>query len=115
MTELAPWLILILVILGTFFWKVIGVVAAGKIRDDSDVLEWVSCVAFAITAGIMIKVLMAPSGILAEAPLLARFCGVALGVTAFFLSGRKIFVGIGVGLSVFAILSYLNLSWPIHS
>jgi hypothetical protein len=114
MTDLPNWLILVLVILGTFFWKIIGVVAAGKIRDDSEVLEWVSCVAFAITAGIMIKVLMASSGILAEAPLLARFCGVAFGVTAFFLSDRKIFVGLGVGLSVFAALSYLNLSWPIY-
>ena len=113
MTHLPHWLILVLVIFGTFFWKFIGVVAAGKIRDDSEVLEWVTCVAFAITAGIMIKVLIVPGGVLAEAPLLARFCGVAFGVTAFFLSGRKIVVGLGVGSSVFAILSYLNLSWPI--
>jgi hypothetical protein len=70
-------------------------------------------VAFAITAGIMIKVLMVPSGILAEAPLLARFCGIAFGITAFFLTGRKIIVGLGVGSSVIAILSYLNLSWPL--
>ena len=115
MTDLSPWLVLALVILGTFFWKFIGVVAAGKIRDDSEVLEWVSCVAFAITAGIMIKVLMVPNGILAEAPLLARFFGVAVGLTAFFLTGRRIIVGLGVGLPVFALLSYLNLSWPIHS
>ena len=114
MIDLPHWLVLALVIFGTIFWKIIGVVAAGKIKDDSEVLEWVSCVAFAITAGIMIKVLMAPSGILEEAPFFARFCGVTLGVIAFFLSGRKIFIGLGVGLPVFAILSYLNLSWPIY-
>ena len=114
MTDLPHWLILGLVIFGTFFWKFIGVVAAGKVRGGSDVLEWVSCVAFAITAGIMIKILMVPSGTLSEASVLSRFCGAAFGIIAFFLSGRKIIVGLGVGLFVFEIRSYLNLNWFIY-
>jgi hypothetical protein len=96
-----------LVILGTMALRAGGVVIASHIRDDMRVFEWVTCVAFAIAAGIMVKVLLLPAGVLAEAPPLARATGAGAAIAAFLISGKRLFVGLATGVLVFLGVSML--------
>ena len=103
MTAGEPLILLVLALAGTFLLRALGVVGAGHLDQKSALFRWVGCVAFAIAAGIMAKILVLPSGVLADAALAARLGGVALGVAIFFLAGRRILFGLGGGLAAFLV------------
>ena len=102
MTINDPEILLVLCLLGTFLLRAAGVFAAGQVDDDSALFRWIGCVAFAIAAGLMAKIILLPSGMLADSSLTARLVGIGAGVTVFFLTGRRVFVGLGVGVLAFA-------------
>ncbi len=105
-----PLYLLMLGLIGTFLLRALGVVGAGHMEQDTPLFRWIGCVAFAIAAGIMAKILFIPSGVLAEAPLIFRLGGVAVGLLVFFGIGRRILWGLGGGLVAFLLISQL----PIH-
>lgn len=103
-----PLLLLVLALAGTFLLWAAGVVGAGHLDQDSALFRWVGCVAFAIAAGIMAKILFLPSGVLAEAAPAARLGGVATGLALFFAAGRRILPGIAGGLAAFLAIDLLS-------
>lgn len=105
MTPTSQALLLVLALAGTFALRAAGVLAAGRIEEGTPLFRWIGCVAFAIAAGLMGKILLLPSGVLAEAPLLSRLGGVAIALAVFFLLGRRLFVSLGVGVAAFFLLS----------
>ena len=101
-TELASVLLLVACIGATYAQRAIGALGAGRLREDSALFRWIGCVAFAITTGIMAKLVLSPSGTLAEAPLSARLLGISVGLAVFFASGRqRIFLSLGCGVLTF--------------
>lgn len=105
-----PIYLLILGLAGTFLLRVLGVVGAGHLEQDTALFRWIGCVAFAIAAGIMAKILFITSGALAEASLIARLGGAALGLLIFFGFGRRILWGLGGGLLAFLLIGLLPTS-----
>ena len=63
MSEL--WILLILCTLGTYAWRGLGVLLAGRLEPDSDLFRWVSCVAYAMIAGLVMRLIVMPGGPLA--------------------------------------------------
>ena len=108
MTPADPLVLLLLALLGTFLLRAVGVVGAGHLDQGSALFRWIGCVAFAIAAGIMAKILLVPSGVLAEAALAARLGGVAAGLAVFFGAGRRILPSLGAGLAVFLVIDLLS-------
>ncbi len=104
--------ILLLSLLGTFLLRALGVVGAGRLEEDTPLFRWIGCVAFAIAAGLMSKILFLPSGVLAEAAISARLGGVAVGLFVFFAFGRRILWSLGAGLSAFLLIDLLAQHWP---
>jgi branched-subunit amino acid transport protein len=105
-----PLFLLIFGLMGTFLLRAVGVIGAGHMEQDSPLFRWIGCVAFAIAAGIMAKILLVPSGVLAEAPIISRLGGAAVGLLIFFAIGRRIHWGLGGGLLAFLLIGQL----PIH-
>lgn len=58
-------------------------------------------------AGLMAKILVLPSGVLAEATLSARLGGIAAGLLVFFLFGRQILRNLFTGLVAFLLIDLL--------
>lgn len=106
-----PVSVLMLGLLGTFLLRALGVVGAGRLEEDTPLFRWIGCVAFAIAAGLMAKILFIPSGALAEAAISARLGGVAIGLLIFFLFGRRILWSLGAGLSAFLLIDILSVHW----
>ncbi|MGI9296408.1 MAG: AzlD domain-containing protein [Gammaproteobacteria bacterium] len=67
----------------TYFWRAAGVVAAGRIRASSPVLRAASCVAYAMVAALIVRMIVFPAGATAEIPVVFRLCAVAAGLAVF--------------------------------
>ena len=107
-----PVSVLVLALLGTFLLRAFGVVGAGRLKEDSPLFRWIGCVAFAIAAGLMAKILFIPSGALAEAAISSRLGGVAIGLLIFFVFGRRILWSLGAGLSAFLLIDIFSVHLP---
>jgi hypothetical protein len=104
------WLIVVLILAGVLpneIWRMIGVVVSHGIDETSEILIWVRAVATAIVMGVVGKIVLFAPGALADIPIWARLGALVLGVTAFFLVGRKVLVGVGVGTTALVVAGLL--------
>jgi len=101
----ALWGLIAVCGVATYLWRGLGVVFSGRIRTDSALFAWVGCVAYAMILGLSTRIILMPSGALAETLLSHRLvaAGVALGV--YFGARRNLFLGTVAGVAAFAALS----------
>ena len=92
----------------TYSWRWMGVLVAGRIEDDSPVFEWVTCVAYAIATGLMMKIILLPGGALAESHLIDRLAGLAVCVGVFYVMGKNLLAGLGAGVGAFMLFPGLR-------
>ena len=92
----------------TYSWRWMGVLIAGRIEDDSPIFEWVTCVAYAIATGLMMKIILLPGGALAESHLIDRLAGLAVCVGVFYAAGKNLLAGLGAGVCAFMLFPGLR-------
>lgn len=102
------WLLLSACAAATYLWRGLGVLLSGRLNPQSGMFEWVSCVAYALVAGLIARIIVAPSGLLAQTALTDRLlaCGVAL--LAYHLARRNMFVGLVCGVAFFIGAAYVR-------
>jgi hypothetical protein len=101
MTGLWPYVVLLLVgFLPNEVWRVLGLVLARGLNEDSELVIWSRAVATAILAGVIAKLIIFSTGALAGLPLALRIAAVACGFIAFLLVKRSVFAGVAVGEAV---------------
>lgn len=82
----------------TYLWRALGVGLAQRLNARGEALAWVACVAFAMIAGLIARVLLMPTGALTAATLVERLTAAACALIAYFaLTRRNLFVGVVVG------------------
>ena len=92
------WLLLLLCGLATYLWRGPGVLISAGIDPDGAAFTWVSCVAYAIIAGGVARMLVMPTGALAETSIEERALGSSAALVAYFwLTRRNLFVGVLAG------------------
>lgn len=88
----------LLVILAGFLptdvFRFAAVLFSRRIDDDSELLIFIRAVATALLAGVIARLVLAPTGDLAGVPLWIRLATIAVGVAAYFLLRRSVFAGI---------------------
>ncbi|MCR9176200.1 MAG: AzlD domain-containing protein [Alphaproteobacteria bacterium] len=97
-----PELAVLAAVLASFGWRALGVVFANRIDPDGPVFRWFTCCSYAILAGLLTRLLVLPIGDLSEVGLSIRLGAAALGVAAFFASGRNLLIGVLVATGAFA-------------
>lgn len=108
LNDLWPYLILItLGYLPNEVWRVLGLVMARGLNEDSEVVVWSRAVATAILAGVIAKLIVFSPGALANIPLGVRVGAVACGFVAFLAIKRSVFVGVVVGEATLLLGGYL--------
>ncbi|MDQ0320159.1 branched-subunit amino acid transport protein [Pararhizobium capsulatum DSM 1112] len=88
--------------LATDIWRWLGVVAGNRLREDSEVLNWVRAVATALVAAVVAKLILYPTGVLETSPLWLRLGSIIVGAAAFFAAGQKPAVGIATAILALA-------------
>lgn len=100
MTDPTWWPYVMIIVAGwlaTDVWRWLGVVAGGHLREDGELLIWVRCVATALVAGVISKLILFPTGVLETSPLWLRLLAAGCGFAAFFASRQKVVVGVLAG------------------
>jgi branched-subunit amino acid transport protein len=80
MSEPDMWLALTAAVIGTYLCRAIGVKLAGHINTESEIFKWLSCVTYAMVAALTVRLIVLPTGMLANVPLWFRIglCGLCL-------------------------------------
>jgi hypothetical protein len=100
-SELSPYVVLILAgFLPNEIWRLLGIVAAHGIDEDSELIIWVRAVAVAVLAAVIAKLTLVPPGALATVPLTVRLAAITCGFLAFLLLRRSVFAGLVTGEAV---------------
>jgi len=94
------WLLVLAASLATYVWRGFGVVLSGRIAAESELFKWVGAVAYAMIAGLVSRIVVMPSGMLAETHLLERAAACALALVAYHVARRNLLVGVSVGVAV---------------
>ena len=108
MAELWPYLVLLLVgYLPNEIWRVLGLVLARGLNEDSEIVVWSRAVATAILAGVIAKLILFSTGALATIPLPVRAGAALCGFIGFLLMKRSVFAGVIVGEATLLLGGYL--------
>ena len=107
-TNLSLWAIVVGAIAATYLWRMLGVILSRRISPGGAVFQWVTCVSYAMLAGLIARMTVLPAGALVEVELWIRITGIVVGVGAFFLAGRMVLLSVAAGLVTF--ISLVTLS-----
>ena len=98
LTDLWPYLLLVLAgYLPNEIWRVLGLVLARGLNEDSEIVVWSRGVATAILAGVIAKLILFSAGALAGIPLTVRVGAAVCGFLAFLAVNRSVFAGVLAG------------------
>jgi hypothetical protein len=101
LTDLGPYLALLLVgFLPNEIWRMLGLLVARGLNEESEIVVWVRAVATAILAGVIAQLIVTSTGALAMVPLSVRIAAVAGGFLSFVAVRRSVFAGVAVGQAV---------------
>ena len=93
--DFGPYLFILLAgTLATDIWRWLGVLVGDRLRDDSEVLNWVKAVATALIAGVIGNLILFPAGALASAPVALRLAAAAIGWAAFMAARKNVLAGV---------------------
>jgi hypothetical protein len=107
-TELSPYLALILVgFLPNEIWRMLGLLLARGLSEDSEIVVWSRAMATAILAGVIAKLILFPGGALATIPLYVRVAAAVCGFAALVGVRRSVFVGVLVSEAVLLLGGFL--------
>ncbi|MSO74272.1 MAG: AzlD domain-containing protein [Alphaproteobacteria bacterium] len=90
----------------TYLMRALGVVASGRLNVQGPLFDWIRCVAYALLAALISRMVFLPSGNLAETPLWARLVAVAVTLVAFYLTRRNLFFGVAAGFATIITVLY---------
>ena len=66
------WGVLLFVVLGTYFWRALGVLLSGHVNQDGEVFKWLSAVTYAILGALTFKLILLPVGTLGNVSIYYR-------------------------------------------
>lgn len=107
LTEADAWIALPLSIMVTFMWRALGVLISGRMQPDSDLFLWIHCVAYALLAGLVSRMLILPTGVLEFTEDWIRLISGGIGLTVFFCFRRNLLLGILAGIISFFSLQHI--------
>lgn len=90
---------------GTYLWRGLGVLLSGRIRVDSEIFSWIACVAYAMVAGLVARIVVMPTGMLAETALTERLMACAVALAAYYVGRRNLLIGVGAGVAAIVLIA----------
>ena len=99
------WLIVLACAAATFVWRALGVVVVKRIDAGGALFQWVTCVSYAMVAGLIFRMIIMPESDLAEVSIGIRIAAVVIAFAAYYSFKRRLVAGVvagGVSLSALA-------------
>lgn len=103
------WLIVLACGAATFLWRLLGVLVTRRIDANGALVRWITCVSYAMVAGLIFRMLILPESELANVSLPIRLGAVAIAFGAYFLFRRRLVAGVlAGGLSLSTLVAWLG-------
>ena len=103
------WLIVLACGAATFVWRLLGVLVTRRIDANGAFFRWVTCVSYAMVAGLIFRMILMPESELANVSLPLRISAVAIAFGAYYLFKRRLVAGVlAGGLSLSAFVAWLG-------
>jgi branched-subunit amino acid transport protein len=94
---------------GTYLWRALGVAVAGRLDPKGELFSWMSCVALAMIAGLVSRMLVEPVGVLEATSLSERLAATACGLIVYFgLTRRNLLLGVLAACVAIVVLKLFN-------
>jgi branched-subunit amino acid transport protein len=91
-------LLVIACALATYVWRGLGAVISGRVAAAGPLFTWLGCVAYAMLAGLVARIVVMPLGTLEATALWQRLGAAAIALAVYFLlTRRNLFVGVIAG------------------
>lgn len=109
MTPEMAWIVVLGCGAATFLWRALGVVVVRRIDPQGPFFRWVTCVSYAMVAGLIFRMIVMPESELASVSLPLRVTAVTIAFVAFFAFKRRLVVGVLAGsLSLTAMAHWIS-------
>ena len=92
--------------LATYFWRAMAVLLSDQLTVQSELFRWIECVAYAMVAGLMMRIVLMPGGVLAASSMVDRLLGCVIALAAYRLLKRNLLAGMGAGVGFFILATY---------
>ena len=103
------WLIVLACGAATFVWRMLGVLVTRRIDANGAFFRWITCVSYAMVAGLIFRMILMPESELANVSLPIRVGVVAIAFGAYYLFKRRLVAGVlAGGLSLSALVTWLG-------
>jgi len=104
-----PYLLVIFAgFLPTDVWRWLAVIFARRLDEESELMVFARAVATALVAGVIMRLVLLPTGDLVAVPLAIRVGAVAGGFLVYFLARRSLLVGALAGEAIMIAGAYLT-------
>ena len=103
------WLIVLGCGAATFVWRALGVVVVKRIDANGAIFQWLTCVSYAMVAGLIFRMIIMPESELANVSLPIRIAALVLAFVAYYLFKRRLVAGVVAGgVSLSAMVAWLS-------
>ena len=76
--------------LATFSSRLFGVITSEKIKENSKIFRWFNCLAYSTLAALIARIIIFPSGALAEVDYLVRFIVILVSISIFYFTKKNL-------------------------
>ena len=83
-------LVILVTSLATYLSRFLGVVSSENIDVKSKIFRWFNCIAYSTLAALIARIVVFPTGTLADAEILIRFLVILLSVVVFFSTKKNL-------------------------
>ena len=92
MSEISNNIILVILVtsLATYLSRFLGVISSEKMDVKSKIFRWFNCIAYSTLAALIARIVVFPTGTLADAEILIRFLVILLSVVVFFATKKNL-------------------------
>ena len=105
-STLELWLVTAVCALGHYLWRGLGVALSGQVSIQSELFKWVTCVAYAMIAGLVMRIMIFPAGLLSETALVDRLAACVLAFFAYHACRRNLLVSVTAGVAALMLASW---------
>ena len=113
MTEASSNIILVILVtsLATYLSRFLGVVSSEKMDVKSKIFRWFNCIAYAILAALIARMVVFPAGVLAESSLLIRLFILSGSIFLFFITKKNLVYPTVLSAIILALLNNYFSLW----
>ncbi len=102
MADWGPYAAIAIGAVATYMWRALGVALSGRMRERSPVFDWVGCIAYALIAGLVARMIVFPVGPLQDVGLAPRLGAALAAILVFYVGRRNLLLAVAAGAALLA-------------